>query len=187
MPWHTIFPWARSPCCLPREHGTWSHLSLEPCLAPCSVMVMQHAGHASPHKEQLCALLVRTLLPRLWCCLALSLSKKQLCSSCFVLCQVGQLKESESAHAWPPIWVNRDICLICLMVCQLIEVTSPLYLACYSLHHCGYHDPPFKQIFSSAAGASRNCSLSSQPWRLRACVHAHKLLVAGIFLHCFLI
>ena len=106
-----------------------------------------------------------------------------------LLCLVPGRAAEEAVYSPPASHLSeqRDALLVCLVVCQLIEVTSPLYLASYFLHHCGYHDPPFKQTFSSAAGASRHCSLCNQPWRLRGCVHVHNLLAAGIFLRCFLI
>lgn len=75
MPWHMTLHWAWSTCFLPREHGVRGALMLGPCLAPCSFMVTDHAGHTSPQKEQLFTLLIHTLLPRLWYCLLSSPSE----------------------------------------------------------------------------------------------------------------
>lgn len=94
---------------------------LGPCLPPCSFMVMDHAAHTSPQKEQIFTLLMHTPLPRLWCCLYSSPSE-ELCANCFIFHQAGQLWRQSLLTPRLPSDLNRD--LFCLTVSHLIEVTS---------------------------------------------------------------
>lgn len=133
MPWHMTLWWAWSACFLPREHGVRGALRLGPCLAPCSVMVMDHAGHTSPQKEQLFTLLMHISLPRLWYCLSSSPSE-ELCTGCSVFCQAGQLRrQSQLRPRLPPEWTEMATwfaswCLSWQRLSLPCRLTASLYI-----------------------------------------------------------
>lgn len=76
-------------------------------------------------------------------------------------------------------WDTPWLALWCM---QLKEVTDLLYLVCCSLHH----NPPLKQVFLSAAGASRCFNLFCQQRRLSSSVHTENLLPDRVFTFHFL-
>lgn len=124
MPWHTTLLWAWSACFLSKEYGVKSALMLGVCLAPCSFMVVDHTGHTSPQKEQLFTLLMHTALPN--------------CDAVYPLAQVKSCAPAALSSARQDSWGSRACSppdshlieqrwpLVCLMVPQLIEVTSSL-------------------------------------------------------------
>lgn len=137
--------------------------------------------HKSTERAALCFVSAYTIAKTVMLSILLP-DRELLVDQLLCLVQAGQLRRQSPLTLAFHLSEQRDTHLVCLTVCQLIEVTFLSPFNC-----CGHHDAPFEMTFSSAAGASRCCSLSNKMWRLKCCVHAHDLHAGGIFTHCFLI
>lgn len=130
-------------------------------------MVTDHAGHTSPQKEQLFTLLMNTPLPRLWCSLSSSPSE-ELCTSCFVSCQAGQLRrQSGLGPRLPSEWTEMATwfasrCLSWQRLLLPCSLTASLYTI-VAITSLLLNRHLLQQLEQTDAA---RC-LSSQQWRMR--------------------